>query len=79
MYHLYVLEGECESFDEIEHDVEVLNIELQNREEEIHQILQEMAHTVVEYENQIEFSETGITENKGKSIADVGSRHVQAR
>ena len=78
-YHMYVLEGDCESFDDIEHEIQDLNAELREKEEEIHQLLQEMAHTVAEYEDQIEFHDVAVTENRGKTIEEVSPRQARRK
>ena len=72
LYYLYVLEGECESFAEVEHELHSLTSEIQERE--LDQILQEMAQTVLEYEEQIDCSAVGVSENTGKPIEEVGQR-----
>ena len=77
LYYLYVLEGECESFVEVEHELHSLTSEIQEREEELDQILQEMAQTVLEYEEQIDCSAVGISESTGKPIEEVGQRQAR--
>ena len=79
LYYLYVLEGECESFTEVEHELHSLTSEIQEREEELDQILQEMAQTVVEYEEQLDCSAVGVAENTGKPIEEVGQRQARRK
>lgn len=75
LYYLYVLEGECESFIEVEHELHSLTSEIQEREE-FDQILQEMAQIVTEYEEQLDCSAVGVAENKANQLKkwDKGKR-----
>ena len=52
-----------------------LTSEIQERE--LDQILQEMAQTVLEYEEQLDYSTVGISENTGKPIEEVGQRQAR--
>lgn len=79
IYYLYVLEGECESFSEVENDLHSLTSEIHEREEELDQILQEMAQTVMEYEEQLDCSAVGVAENAGKPIEEVGRRQARRK
>jgi hypothetical protein len=79
LYYLYVLEGECESFTEVEHELHSLTSEIQEREEELDQLLQDMAQTVMEYEEQLDCSAVGVTENTGKPIEEVGQRQARRK
>ena len=79
LYYLYVLEGECESFIEVEHELHSLTSEIQEREEEFDQLLQEMAQTVMEYEEQLDCSAVGVAQNTGKPIEEVGQRQARRK
>lgn len=73
---IYVLEGEYESFIEVEHELHSLTSEIQEQEE-FDQLLQEMAQTVMEYEEQLDCSAVGVAENTGKPIEEVGQRREE--
>lgn len=74
-YHLHVLKGECDSFEDIEQHERVLENE---KDEEIKQLLEDMAQTICNYEQERDTYLTDITNmrNKGKTIKELTPRHA---
>lgn len=81
MYHLHILEGECDHFDDIEHEEQRLQNTIAQKDDEIEQILEDMAGTIVEYDEQRERGLVDITNfaNRGKSVEDVSPRQARRK
>ena len=55
LYHLHVLEGECDHFDDIEHEKQQLQKEITEKDHEVvEQLMEEMAGTIIEHEQRAE-------------------------
>ena len=81
MYHLHVLEGECDHFDDIEHEEQQLHKTIAQKNREIDQLLEDMASTIVDYEEQHEKGLADVTNyaNKGKSVEEVSPRQARRK
>ena len=80
-YHLHVLEGECDHFDDIEHEKQQLQKEITEKDHEVEQLLEEMAGTIIEYEQQAEKGLVDVTNfvNRGKTIEKVSPRQARRK
>ena len=77
-YKMSVLNGECENIDDVENQVQQLEDEIMRKEQEITDILQEMAVLVAEEDTTLNDT-TNIQSNSGKTIEEVSPRQARRK
>ena len=79
-YHLFVLEDESESIQDIKSEADVLRSTIADRDHQLTEILEEMARIIAQYESTIEQQGTSTpAHNKGKTIEEVSPRQVRRK
>ena len=76
-YKMSVLDGECGNIDDVEHRVQHLETAIMQKDEEITELLEDMAVLVAEH-NPLSDT-TNVSRNKGKTVEEVSPRQARRK